>query len=152
MCRSVADELNKMRMKEKYLNNQYNSLGLEFIEVKNKLEELEKKSGVVHESVAKLTNDLAEISEKLDDLKESFESKDSGLHDTSPLMKIKSALQQIKTEIHAFDMRIGVASQSLLSARVQDANRLRSIAHNKARQRHHKNKKEHDDTSMLSDD
>lgn len=34
ICRTVADELNKMRMKEKYLSNQYNSLGLEYIEVR----------------------------------------------------------------------------------------------------------------------
>jgi hypothetical protein len=31
--RQTADELNKMRMKEKYLNNQHNALGLAFIEV-----------------------------------------------------------------------------------------------------------------------
>lgn len=152
MNKAVADELNKMRMKEKYLNNQYNSLGLEFIEVKHKLEELEKKGTSAHESVARLTNELAEVSEKLDDLKESFESKDSGLHDTSPLVKIKSALQQIKAEIHSFDMRIGVVSHSLLSARVQDNNRLRSQAVSKARRRHNKARRDSDDNSLLSDD
>ena len=26
-CRAVTDELNKMRMKEKYMNNQFNTLG-----------------------------------------------------------------------------------------------------------------------------
>ena len=31
--RQVLDELNKMRMKEKYLNNQHNAMGLAFIEV-----------------------------------------------------------------------------------------------------------------------
>jgi len=152
MNKNVSSELNHMRMKEKYLNNQYNTLGLEFIEVKHRLEELETRTGSSHEAVAKLTNELAELTEKLEELKESFESRDSGLHDTSPLVKIKAALQQIKKEIHFFDMRIGVVSHSLLAAKVSDTNRLRSIASVKARQRHNKNKKASDDNSLLSDD
>lgn len=123
-----------------------------FSKVKHKLEELEKKGTASHEAVGKLTNELAEITERLEDLKESFESKDSGLHDTSPLVRIKAALQQIKTEIHSFDMRIGVVSHSLLAARVQDNNRSRSQAASKARRRHQKGKKDTDDASILSGD
>ena len=33
MNKHVGEEVNKVRMKEKYLNNQYNTIGLEFIEV-----------------------------------------------------------------------------------------------------------------------
>lgn len=150
--RQVADELNKMRMKEKYLSNQYNALGLEYVEVKHRLEEVDAKNGSAHEVMARLTSELAELSERLDELKESFESKDSGLHDTSPLVKLKAALQQVKAEIHAFDMRIGVVSHSLLSARTSDSNRLRSLSVSKSRQRHNKNKKQSsDDNSILSD-
>lgn len=152
MNKGVGSELSHMRTKEKYLNNQYNTVGLHFVEVKHRLEELEAKTSASHEAVAKLTNELAELTEKLEELKESFESRDSGLHDTSPLVKIKSALQQIKAEIHFFDMRIGVVSHSLLTARVADTNRLRSVASLKARQRHGKNKKANDDNSVLSDD
>ncbi len=148
-----------MRMKEKYLSNQYNSLGLEYVEIKHRLEDLDAKGSTAHETVARLTGDLSELSERLDELKESFESKDSGLHDTSPLVKIKAALQQVKAEIHAFDMRIGVVSHSLLCARTNDSNRLRSIAVGKSRQRHNKRGTKSggsgaaaDDNSMLSDD
>ncbi len=121
--------------------------------MKHKLEELEKKSNLSQEVVSRLTTELAEVSEKLEDLKESFESRDSGLHDTSPLVKIKGALQQLKEEIYAFDMRIGVVNQSLLAARVGDHNRLRAKAANKAKQRHNKNKnnRDHDDASIISD-
>lgn len=139
-------------MKEKYLNNQHNTLTLIFIEVKHKLEELVQKGEASHESVTKLNNELAEITEKLEDLKESFESKDSGIHDTSPLVKIKAGLQQIKADIHSFDMRIGVVSNSLLAARVNDNNRVRSKANTAARRRHNKHKQESDDNSLLSGD
>lgn len=114
---------------------------------------MEKNGGQSNEVVSKLTNELAEISEKLEDLKESFESRDSGLNDTSPLVKIKGALQQLKEEIHGFDMRIGVVSQSLLAARVGDHNRLRAKAASKAKQRHARNKnRDTDDHSIISDD
>ena len=119
------------------------------------MEELERKSGGTNEKVAKLTNELAELTEKLDDMKESFESKDSGMNDTSPLVRIKAALQQIKSEISAFDLRIGVVSHSLLSARVTAAHRRRMGAVQKARKRHGKNKKGGnggDDDSLLSGD
>lgn len=155
--RQIGEELSQLRMKEKYINNTHNTLALEFTEVKNKLEELEKKSTTSREVVSKLTSELAEISEKLDDLKESFDSKDSGMHDTSPLVKIKAALQQLKEEIHAFDMRIGVVSNQLLTARSADHNRSRAKAANKAKQRHKRsnssrNRDGGDDNSVGSQD
>jgi estrogen-related receptor beta like 1 len=139
----------------KYITSFYLSiylLGLTFIEIKHKLEELEKKGAASHNTVAKYTNELVEITEKLDELKESYESKDVGIHDTSPLIKIKTALQQIKSDIYNFDMRIGVVSNTLLAARIQDHHRLRSKANNNARRRHNKQKQEADDNSLLSGD
>lgn len=145
-----------MRTKEKYVNNQFTSLCTEFKEIKQRLEELETKSGKANEKVAKLTNELAEISEKFDDLKESFESKDSGIHDTSPLVRIKASLQQVKTEVYAFDLRIGVVSHSLLAARVSAANQRRIGAQQKARQRRkgrgNKETNGADEDSVLSGD
>ncbi|RYH30093.1 hypothetical protein EON65_06235 [archaeon] len=153
LSKQVTEELNQMRLKEKYLNNQYNTVCLEYVEVKHKLEELEKKSSSSGEIVSKLNAELAEITEKLDDLKESFESKDSGMHDTSPLVKIKAALQQLKEEIHTYDMRIGVVSNSLLSARVGDHTRQRVKALHAAKRRQNKGKKtSSDDHSVGSDD
>lgn len=129
------------------MNNQYATLCSEYQDVKKILEELESKSGKTNEGVAKLTNELAEVTEKLDDIKESFESKDSGIHDTSPLVRMKAALQQIKSEACAFDLRIGVVSHSLLAARVGATQRRRIKVALKAKQRHGKNKKDKDDNA-----
>jgi len=139
--RDVSEEVSKMATKEKYINHQFTSIQADFREVKEKMEALEKKSGASNESVAKLTSELTELTERMDDLKESFESKDSGIHDTSPLVRIKAALQQIKQEAQAFDLRIGVVSHSLLTARVSVTARRRIGAQQHARRRHIKNKK-----------
>ena len=135
LTRGVSEELERMRTKEKYLNNQFTSVCADFKESKLKLEDLESKSGKANEKVTKLTNELTEINEKLEELKESFESKDSGVHDTSPLVRIKSSLQQVKAEVYAFDLRIGVVSHSLLASRVNAANSKRIHAKQKAKQR-----------------
>ena len=71
------------------------------------MEEFDKVNRSTNDRVTKLTNDLSEINDKLDELKESFESKDSGINDTSPLVRVKAALQHIKSEISAFDLRLG---------------------------------------------
>ena len=49
MNKGVGIELGHMRTKEKYLNNQFNTVGLQFVEVKHRLEELESKTGTSHE-------------------------------------------------------------------------------------------------------
>lgn len=90
-------------------------------------------------------------------MKESFESKDNGLNDTSPLVKIKGALQSLKDEIHNFDMQIGVISNTLMSARIHDHNRLRMKQQQKAKQRQQRGKRNGagrdvtEDDSLLSD-
>jgi estrogen-related receptor beta like 1 len=145
-----------MRTKEKYLNNQYSTICKDYEDIKKKLEDLQKKGSTTNEAVAKLTNELAEVTEKLDELKESFESKDSGINDTSPLVRMKAALQQIKSEIHAFDLRIGVVSHTLLSSRVSANRHRRQGLAQKAKQRRKSSGKKQeaagDDNSIISDD
>jgi estrogen-related receptor beta like 1 len=102
--------------------------------------------------MAELTTQLSELSERLDDLKETLESKDSGINDTSPMVRIKAALQQIKSEIHAFDLRIGVVSHSLLSARVSSTSRRRDGAAHNARRRMKKNRRKGEATGNSSDE
>ena len=139
--RQVSDELQRAQTKEKYMNHQFNHLATTFGEHKRGLDELEKKRESTNEKVMKATNELAELTERLDEIKESFDSKDSGMHDQSPLVRMKAALQQIKNESYAFDLRIGVVSHSLLSARIAQSNRRRAHHAQKAKARHGKKKR-----------
>ena len=135
LSKDSADELARMRTKEKYLNHQFSAICEEYAAVRRQLEELEAKSAASGERVARLTGEAAELGDKLEELKESFESRDSGASDASPLVRIKAALQQIKAEIQAFDLRIGVVSHSVLAARVASNSRRRVRSARSARQR-----------------
>jgi estrogen-related receptor beta like 1 len=122
------------------------------VQVRKELAELESRAGGNNEKMATLTAQLSELSERLDDLKETLESKDSGINDTSPMVRIKAALQQIKSEIHAFDLRIGVVSHSLLSARVSSTSRRRDGAAQNARRRMKKNRRKGEVAGNSSDE
>ena len=89
--------------------------------------------------------------ERLDELKENFDSRDSGMHDTSPLVRIKAALQQIKAEVHEFDLRLGVVSHSVLAARVSSTNRKRVGAAQNARKRRQKGGRKNDSGAASKD-
>lgn len=147
----VADELGQIRIKEKHINNQFSSLCTEFVEVKKRFEEYESKSLASSEVVATLNAELSVVTERLEEVKEIFESRDSGLNDASPLVKLKAAMQQLKDEIHTLDMKIGVVSQTLLNARVQDNNRLRAKQQSKAKARRSGKTRQDEDDDILSD-
>lgn len=157
VTRQVADELQRAATKEKFMNHQFGSLTGDYAQIRKVLDGLESTSSSANEKMAKMTNELAEITEKLDDLKENFDNKDSGIHDTSPLVRMKAALQQIKAESFAFDLRIGVVSHSLLAARVSVSNRRRTAAHHKNKARHSKkgkkgeSKTDHEEDGYISD-
>ena len=149
--RDVADEMNKMSTREKYINNQFVSVGQDFKEIKQKLEALEVKSGAANEVTTKLMNELAEVSERADEMKDTLESKDSGIHDSSPLVRMKAALQNIKSEVFSFDLRVGVISNTLLASRIHNLARKKT-SHHKKHKRHWKNHHHHDSEGKHDDD
>jgi intraflagellar transport protein 57 len=152
--RDVSEEMNKMATREKYINNQFVSIGQDFKEVKQSLEELETKSGAANEVTSKLQNELAEINERADEMKDTLESKDSGIHDSSPLVRMKAALQHIKNEVYSFDLRVGVISNTLLASRIHNLARRKHgpKKHKKHWKNHHHHEDKHDDDSYGEQD
>jgi hypothetical protein len=90
---------------------------------------------------------LTEISEKAGELKDTLESKDSGIHDSSPLVRMKAALQNIKSEVYSFDLRVGVISNTLLASRIHNITRRKTgqKKHKKHWKNHHHSEGKHGD-------
>jgi len=120
-------------------------------QVKQKLEQLETKCSSTQDVTSKLNNELAELGERADELKDMLESKDSGIHDTSPLVRIKAALQQIKNEVYSFDLRVGVISNTLLAYKVNNTTRRKSGSR-LARKKNWKNHGKQDDHDSGGED
>ena len=86
----------------------------EYRKVKESLIALQEKYDGNSGTITKLTNELAEISEELDDIKSQMDSRGNSMTDTSPLILIKKALSRIKGEVKQMDLRIGAVEHTLL--------------------------------------
>eukprot|EP00638_Chattonella_subsalsa_P005158 CAMPEP_0117753962 /NCGR_PEP_ID=MMETSP0947-20121206/12551_1 /TAXON_ID=44440 /ORGANISM="Chattonella subsalsa, Strain CCMP2191" /LENGTH=418 /DNA_ID=CAMNT_0005572971 /DNA_START=148 /DNA_END=1404 /DNA_ORIENTATION=+ len=115
----VAEALEKMRSKERYINTHNAHLQGEYKEMRDKMKEIEEKYQAVSENVSSLTNDLQDLSDQLNDIKSITDNHGQSMTDTSPLVKIKAALQNIKVEIKNFDIRLGVVGHTLMAAKLK---------------------------------
>lgn len=150
----ISEELDRIKKKETHINlsPKTSSLVGYYAENKKEMEVYEKEVSVKNEIVAKYTSELNEIGDKLEELKEAIDAKDNGRSDTSPVLKVKEAVKQIKDEIRVFDLRIGVVSNSLLAAKVAAANRKRFQAAQKSRRRRNREKGHKDEEFDDADD
>ncbi|KAF3857744.1 hypothetical protein F7725_010945 [Dissostichus mawsoni] len=89
----VGKTLEKVSSREKYINNQLESLIQEYRGAQAK---------------------LSQISEELEKVKQEMEEKGSSMSDGAPVVKIKQSLTKLKQEIIQMDVRIGVVEHTLL--------------------------------------
>ena len=71
------------------------------------------------DKVSEYTNELQEVTDKLDIVKSTMEERGSSMTDTSPLVRMKRALKQLKEEIAEMDLRMGVLSHTLMAAKIR---------------------------------
>eukprot|EP00752_Nemacystus_decipiens_P004581 g4181.t1 len=115
----VTESVEKMRVKERFINSQHDGLREEYQQLHDELKAVELKHQTTNGSVGELTESLSALSDELQELKEKMDSKGDAMSEASPLVSIKQALQQIKAEIKTFDLRIGVVSHTLLSTKIR---------------------------------
>jgi estrogen-related receptor beta like 1 len=117
----LASDVASMKTKEKYVNSQYTALAEQYQRVKEGLTTVESEHSKASEEVSGLTMDLAVIADQLSEIKGTMDSRGSSMTDTTPLVKIRAALQDIKVEINHFELRIGVVGHTLLAAQTSTA-------------------------------
>ncbi|CAN0374930.1 unnamed protein product, partial [Pylaiella littoralis] len=115
----VTESVEKMRVKERFVNSQHDVLREEYQKLHDELKAMKLKHQTTSSSVGDLTESLSALSDELQELKEKMDSKGDAMSEASPLVSIKQALQQIKAEIKTFDLRIGVVSHTLLSTKIR---------------------------------
>jgi len=79
-----------------------------------KQEEYNKSSELIN----RLQTELAAVTEELQTIKGRMDERGSAMMDTSPIVKIKSALTKLKQEARAMEIRIGVVSHTLVLKRL----------------------------------
>merc|ERR1719198_395951 len=138
--------LQAVRKSEQKLNSQCQA---EVQDLADKQEELAAKQEEYNknsEYINQLTNELAAVSDELQGIKSRMDERGNSMTDTSPIIKIKSALTRLKTEAKQMDIRIGVVTHTLV------AKKLKRDAFTKAEAALPKNQHIKDDAYLDDDD
>jgi capsule polysaccharide export protein KpsE/RkpR len=64
--------------------------------------------------VADLTNELARVSEKLEEVRTTMAEGAENVADATPLNKLKASVEGLRSEMKVMEVRIGVVSNALL--------------------------------------
>merc|ERR1711988_1264820 len=113
---NVKDSLERVTSREKYLNNTYEKLVKDYQIIMKTMTSRQQDTG---DKVSEYTNELQEVTDKLDIVKSTMEERGSSMTDTSPLVRMKRALKQLKEEIAEMDLRMGVLSHTLMAAKIR---------------------------------
>jgi len=117
----ITTTLEHIDLKEQIINDQFENISREFSSYRARNSDLEQSCKDTSSSVEKLSSDLSIITKKLKHIKESVNTKGNSITDTSPLTRMKSALQQIKSEIRSYDLQLGILEHILLHKRIRQS-------------------------------
>ncbi|PNF24819.1 Intraflagellar transport protein 57-like protein [Cryptotermes secundus] len=116
--------LEKISSREKFLNSQLEPLLDQYRALQDEFARINEQYREVSGGVTERSRILAQVTEELESVKQEMDERGSSMTDGTPLVNIKKAISQIKSEITAMDVRVGVLEHSLLQARLRDKNLL----------------------------
>jgi estrogen-related receptor beta like 1 len=121
LMKDISSNMEKVVSREEYLQHQFEPILSEYIGLRSQrnavLSDYERaSSGITDKSAV-----LSSISDELESLKTEMEERGSSMTDGTPLVSLRKALQRIKNEVTTIDVRIGVATHTILQANLKDS-------------------------------
>jgi estrogen-related receptor beta like 1 len=114
----AAAALERVSAKEKFLNTTFGGHTDSFRSAQAQLRTARERSGQVGQRVADLSARAAALADAIEESRSQMESGGTSVEDTSPLVRIKAALQRLRAEMRTMDLRAGVLGHTLLQAKV----------------------------------
>jgi len=111
--------LKAVRASEQKLNQQCKDQVDDFATKQDKLQEAQDEYNSKTEGISSLSNILQQVTDELAQTKGKMDERGGAMTDTSPLIKIKSALARIKEERKSMDVRIGVVTHTLVAKKLK---------------------------------
>ena len=110
----ISANLERLESREEYVNSHFDLHVREYRGVREQLSQMQNQYHKSTENVAELANELSRISEELESVKQTKEERENNISDTSPLIKIKNAIQTVQSELTELSVRIGVVEHDLM--------------------------------------
>jgi len=120
MSEDLGKVLEKITKRERGINVNMTELGTEY---KARAEELKTSLGKYHElekSVKEKKEEFRKVSEKYEAIMSKINESSNQATDSSGLPKIKAAIQKLRQDIKAMDLRTGVLSHTVLQHKVRE--------------------------------
>lgn len=111
----VTVQLQKIDQREAFVNAELEPLTQTYRVEKENLAATQRLYDQSAETVADLTNELARVGEKLEEVKHQAQAGAEQIADASPLQKLKTSVGALRSEIGVMEIRIGVVSNALLA-------------------------------------
>ncbi|WIA17771.1 hypothetical protein OEZ85_009284 [Tetradesmus obliquus] len=116
----VAASLEKVEGRERQLNGQYDGLMVQYQDTRQELMAAQEEYNRCTELISERNNELHRLASALQDAKQQLDSRGSNLSDTSPLVRLKAAMANLKAELRQMELRIGVVSHQVVSLSLRD--------------------------------
>ena len=118
MLERMGDDLTKtlerIQKREHTLQQQFSDQVEEYRSKLRDLQAVQETFNVANRNVQQLSNELNSVSEALDTTKAEIQEREEKTSDVTPLVKIKEALNKVKSEIKEMSLRIGVLQHTVL--------------------------------------
>ena len=128
----LADDLERtlaaVRKAEQKLSQQLQGEVAEFSEKQEEMKAKQEEYAQNSEQINALTNELAAVSDELETVKARMDERGNSMTDTSPLIKIKSALTQLRSEAKQMEIRIGIVNHTLVAKKLKSDSATRAEA------------------------
>lgn len=114
LTQEIGKKVEKIWQREKYLQTQFEPVINEYVSLKSQLSQLADKYAEASKGVTEKSAMLSEISEELESMKSEMEERGASMTDGTPLLSLRKAVHRIRSELASIDIRIGVATHTIL--------------------------------------
>ena len=110
----LAKSVERIQKREQTLSQQFHEHVEEYRLKLRDLNGTQDSNNQANQNVTQLSNELNQVSELLDHVKESIADREGKISDTAPLMSIKDAVAKIRSEIKEMSLRIGILQHTVM--------------------------------------
>ena len=114
VAEDAAGALAKIDQRERFVNDQLGPLAAEYKRERERMRETQERHDASAETVAELTNELARVGERLEEVRTTMAEGAVNVADTTPLTKLKASVEGLQGEMKVMEVRIGIVSNTLL--------------------------------------
>ena len=122
----VSDEvswaLEKIQKKEAVLNKGIAGMTGNYKSTASSLKAIQEDHNKIKSHIEEMEANYFEIEDELNKIQSSVDDIGKNISDQSPLLKIKKAIEKVRKDIRAIDIRIGVVSNTLLQCKLWERN------------------------------